>query len=159
MSEAREPFITNSRLRPTPLKPRRTPLKRSTKPIRARNPNRAADRRPGMSKNHLALIRLLPCCITGRPGPNDPHHLTSGPAAKERGVGLKATDRWAVPLSRVPHDQVQNIGSRNEQAWFRERGIADVVALAAELWQATGDPAEMQRAIRRHSQAGELRND
>lgn len=150
MTMPREPFLTNSRLRPTPLKPRQTPLKRSTKPIRARRPGRSADKRPGMSPAHLRLIRQLPCCVTGRPGPNDPHHLTGGPAAKERGVSLKATDRWAVPLSRMPHDQVQNIGSRNEAAWFRARGIADVAQLARDLWGATGNLEEMHRVLWRH---------
>jgi hypothetical protein len=136
-------------IRRTPLV-RKTPLRPSAKPIRARRPGRSADRRPGMSPRHLALIRQLPCCVTGRPGPNDPHHLIGGPAAAERGVSLKATDRWAVPLSREPHERVQNIGSRNEAAWFREHGIADVAALARELWALSGDLTEMERAVWRH---------
>jgi hypothetical protein len=85
---------------------------------------------------------------------NDPHHLISGPAAKERGMGLKATDRWAVPLSRGPHDKVQNIGSSNEVEWFRARGIADVAALATELWTATGCREAMERIVWKHRNGG-----
>lgn len=132
MTSPREPFLTNSRLRPTPLKPRQTPLKRSTKPIRARRPGRSADKRPGMSPAHLRLIRQLPCCVTGRPGPNDPHHIKSGGAKDERGTSLKATDKWAVPLSREAHEAVERVGSRKEEAWFRDRGIANVAQLAED---------------------------
>lgn len=124
----------------------RTPLRPSTKPIRARNPNRSADRREGMSPRHLALIRQLSCCVTGRPGPNDPHHIKSGPAKAERGTSLKATDRWAVPLCREAHNAVEDVGSRNEEEWFRARGIEDVVALATDLWAATGN-LELMRAV------------
>lgn len=129
---------------------RRTPLKRSQKRIRAKRPNSAASRREGNSARHLALIRRLPCCITGRPGPNDPHHIKSGPAKIERGTGRKATDRWAIPLSRDAHNEVESIGSRNEEAWFRARGIADVVKLAEELWAASPNFIEMERVAYAH---------
>jgi hypothetical protein len=149
----REPFLTNSRIKPTPLKPRQTPLKRSTKPIRVRRPGRAADRREGMSPKHLACIRALPCCITGRPAPSDPHHLKTD-LAHERGIGRKATDRWTVPLAREAHESVERVGSRNELAWFQERGIADPKALARDLWAVTGDLEEMKRVLWRHMNGG-----
>lgn len=149
MTSPREPFLTNSRLRPTPLKPRQTPLKRSTKPIRARRPGRSADKRPGMSPAHLRLIRQLPCCVTGLPGPNDPHHLKAG-LVHERGVGRKATDRWAVPLCREKHEEVERVGSRNEWAWFKKHGIEDPLELAAALWRNTGDLDRMVRVIEAH---------
>lgn len=110
----------------------------------------AQQRREGNCEKHLALIRELPCCVTGRAGPNDPHHLKSGPAAKERGVGMRATDRWTVPLCRVAHDEVERIGSRHEEKWFRENGIPDVVELAAALWNSTGDLKRMTKIVQSH---------
>jgi len=108
-----------------------------------------ARRREGDSSRHLALIRRLPCCITGRPGPNDPHHIKSGPARKERGGAMRSTDRWAVPLCRSAHDAVESVGSDNEEQWFRARGI-EVVTLAEELWAASPDFEAMEDVVLRH---------
>ena len=110
----------------------------------------AGSRRPGMSEDHLALIRQLPSCVSGRVGPCDPHHIRSGPAAAERGVGQKATDRWTVPLLRFEHDELHRLSSRLEMAWFRERGIADVVELANALWLNTGDLERMLKVLQAH---------
>jgi hypothetical protein len=106
-------------------------------------------RRPGMSEEHLALIRLLPSCISGR-GPCEAHHLKSGPAKAERGQGQKATDRWAVPLTFHEHAELERLGSRHEEAWFRERGVNDVVELAAALWNGSGDLERMQKIEQAH---------
>ena len=110
----------------------------------------AQQRREGNCEKHLALIRELPCCVTGRAGPNDPHHLCSGPAAKERSLGKRATDRWAVPLCRAAHDEVHSMGSRREQAWFRAHGIDDVIELAAALWNAPANVNVMTRIVQSH---------
>lgn len=61
-----------------------------------------------------------------------------------------------MPLSREIHDQIEGLGSRNEDAWFRERGI-DVVALAEALWAATGDQQEMERVLFKHTRGIGLR--
>ena len=50
---------------------------------RRRNSERFKSR-PGMSEDHLALIRQLPCCVCSRQSPSDPHHLKSHTG--ERGV-------------------------------------------------------------------------
>jgi len=118
--------------------------------VAKRNREPAAARRPGMSEEHLVLIRQLPSCVSGRVGPCDPHHLKSGAAAAERGVQLKATDRWTVPLKRDEHDELERISSRREEAWFRERGIADVSELANALWINTGDLERMRRVMQAH---------
>lgn len=110
----------------------------------------AQERREGNSEKHKLLIRLLPCCASGKRAPSDPHHLLSGPAGKERGVGMKATDRWLVPLSREKHDELHRLGARREQAWFAEHGIADVYELANALWHATGDLKLMEKVLRAH---------
>ena len=111
--------------------------------------------RTGMSDAHLALIRKLPCsvCHIG-PGVHiiHPHHLKSGPARKERGVGMKATDKWAVPLCGfVHHREIERLGSRKEYEWFQDRGL-DPYELAKALWLATGDIGRMVQVLVAHKQ-------
>lgn len=110
----------------------------------------AAEKREGNSERHLELLRLLPCCITGQTPAGEVHHLKGGAARLERGMGQRATDQWGVPLSRIPHDALERIGSRLEHAFFRERGIADPYELAAALWQATGDLDRMRKIVQAH---------
>lgn len=120
----------------------------------ARTRKSAAERRDGNCERHLALIRQLPSCISGVEGPNDPHHLKSGPARNERAVGRRATDRWAVPLTRAEHDEIERIASRYEEAWFRENGVDDVIELAAALWANSGDLERMRLIVQAHMGRG-----
>jgi hypothetical protein len=108
------------------------------------------ERREGNSAAHLALIRQLPSCVSGAVGPCDPHHLRSGAALLTRGVGMRATDRWTVPLLRHEHDELHRISSRLEEAWFRERGVDDVIELAAALYANTGDLERMWKVQQAH---------
>lgn len=108
------------------------------------------ERRPGNSEAHLSAIRTLPCVIPGCSIVGcDPHHAKSGPAAAERAVGRRASDRWCVPLCRKHHDEVEAIGSRREAAWFLERGI-EVIELAAALWAVSPDKGAMVRIVLAH---------
>lgn len=120
-------------------------------PIRVRLKKRPSlqERREGNDKQHRKLVALLPCCITGKLPPNDPHHLCSGPAVKERGAGMKATDRWLVPVCREIHDELGRIGTRNEISYFLSHGI-DPHELANALWNARGDLAKMTKIVRAH---------
>lgn len=120
---------------------------------RGRKKPTAYERREGNSKAHLAMIRQLPCCVGGT-GRVDPHHIKSGPAKAERGAGMRSTDQWAVPLSREKHDELERLGSRNEEAWFRRHGIEDVVELAAALKRVTGDLDAMRRVLWAHMKGG-----
>jgi hypothetical protein len=96
-----------------------------------------ARRREGMNAAYLDAIRQLSCCACGAPAPSDAHHLKAGTG--ERGMGLRATDRFAVPLCRGPEGchtgarGVESVGSRNEADWFAERGVKPLV-LAGRLW-------------------------
>jgi hypothetical protein len=113
---------------------------------------RARDRRDGTSKSYLEKIRQLGSCVSGR-SPCVAHHLRCGPAARERGLGLKATDQWAVPLTAHEHtldrDCVHSVSGRDEQKWFRERGVEDVIALAKALWEARDDFEQMRLCMAR----------
>jgi len=114
----------------------------------------AAEKREGMSEKHLALIRQLPCCVCGRAG-GEAHHCKYGTG--ERGMGLRSTDKFAIPLCNEDHiNGVERVGSRNEHAWFVKRGV-NPLDLAAGLWSVTGDLETMKRVLAAHraKQVGE----
>jgi hypothetical protein len=102
------------------------------------------EKRPGMSEQHLACVRKLPCCITGKMPGGECHHLKG---TGERGMGLRSTDKWAIPLSHDVHMDLEAQGSRKESSWFAARGIENPYALAAALWQATGDIPKMTKIV------------
>lgn len=98
---------------------------------------------------YLEKIRKLRCCIPGcdaRP-PSQAHHLK---CAGERGVGRKSSNRWAIPLCYECHiNGVERVGSRQEAAWFRERGIL-CLDLAAALFANSHSLAAMRKVLRAH---------
>lgn len=104
----------------------------------------AASRRPGMSAAHLDLIRKLPCTHCLAVGKCEAHHLKAG--TNERGMGLRSTDRWAVPLCHDCHMELEAMGSRNEAKWFDLVGVVPV-ELASALWYSTGDLPTMLRIL------------
>jgi Rad52/22 family double-strand break repair protein len=53
-------------------------------------------------KAHLKFVASQPCSVCGRQ-PSDPHHLRF---AQPRGLGLKVSDEFTVPLCRVHHRQL-----------------------------------------------------
>lgn len=113
-----------------------------------KNPNRNRvkswrDRRDGMSEEYLAAIRQLPSCVSFQ-SPVHAHHLQ---IKEERGIGLKATDKWAVPLTEAEHRSLHRFGSRREIEWFSKRGI-DSRKLAAELWSAWSGTRDLQAMYR-----------
>ena len=103
--------------------------------------------RPGMSDEHLALVRALPCVVCGKEPCGEVHHLNSGTG--ERGAGLRSTDKWGVPLCRIDHDIVERAGSRREVSTFEAWGI-DAHVLAQDLWAATGSLERMRAIVVAH---------
>lgn len=93
-------------------------------------------RREGDDIRYRRAIKQLPCCVCFNPPPNDPHHLKRG--TNDRGMGMRSSDRWAVPLCRFPaknncHDKVE---VSDELDWFFKRGIRDPLDLANRMWAA-----------------------
>ena len=78
------------------------------------------DDRAGMDGKHLALIRQLPCCVTRRQPGGEAHHLKSGTG--ERGMSVRSTDKWAVPIAHDAHMDVERAGTKRERQWFLDRG-------------------------------------
>jgi DNA recombination protein Rad52 len=81
-------------------------------------------------KTHLKFVALQPCLICGRQ-PSDPHHLRF---AQPRGIGLKVSDEFTVPLCRGHHRQLHQAG--NEVIWWENLQI-DALAIAKDLWKQT----------------------
>lgn len=117
---------------------------------RGHKQSNAVAERPGMSAEHLANIRKLPCCACPKTPGGQAHHIkTSG----QRGMGMRSPDRFAVPMCPECHLQgVERAGSKNEIAWFRKRGI-EAIDLAAALWTATGSLPQMTKIVIEHKKA------
>ena len=103
--------------------------------------------RMGMSAKHCTLIRQCPCaaCLVEPAGTI--HHLKSGAAKDERGMAMRSTDKWGVPLCPKHHMQIEEAGSRNERQIFLGWGV-DPHVLAKRLWDATGDLVRMIKIVK-----------
>jgi hypothetical protein len=81
-------------------------------------------------KSHLRFVAKQPCLICERL-PCDAHHLRF---AQVRGLGLKVSDEFTVPLCRGHHREVHRVG--NEAQWWENASI-DALAIAHKLWTET----------------------
>ena len=81
-------------------------------------------------KIHLRFVAKQPCLICERL-PCDAHHLRF---AQGRGLGLKVSDEFTVPLCRGHHREVHRAG--NEARWWENAGI-DALLIAHKLWTET----------------------
>jgi DNA recombination protein Rad52 len=82
------------------------------------------------SKKHLRHVAKQPCVICGR-APSHAHHLRH---AQTRGLALKVSDEFTVPVCAIHHDEIHR--TAKEEAWWRQRGI-DPLPIAAALWRAS----------------------
>lgn len=80
------------------------------------------------NKAHLQLVARQSCLICARQ-PCDAHHLRF---AQARGLSLKVSDEFTVPLCRIHHREVHRHGS--ELDWWAARGIAPL-PIARLLWE------------------------
>jgi len=78
-------------------------------------------------KAHLRFVAHQPCLLCGRL-PCDPHHLRF---AQSRGLGLKVSDEFTVPLCRAHHRELHRAGK--EVDWWARTGI-DPTGIAHKLW-------------------------
>lgn len=59
-------------------------------------------------KEHLKLIKSLPCCVCSSPPPNDAHHIKNN-----TGLALKSSDFETIPLcSSCHYDFHHGIGKK-----------------------------------------------
>jgi Rad52/22 family double-strand break repair protein len=80
------------------------------------------------SKEHLRYVAQQPCLICGRSS-SHAHHIRF---AQSRGLRLKVSDEFTVPLCAIHHQQ--NHATGNERLWWQEHKI-DPLAVAARLWR------------------------
>lgn len=106
-------------------------------------PDPTPKRKPAKSKDYLAFVRKLPCCITGSYGVEAAHLSMAAPRYGHYGRGRqsKAPDRWALPLSPGHHAHQHGIG---ERAFWDVYDIdPHILALTLYgLWSDLGDDAQ-----------------
>ena len=85
------------------------------------------------SKEHLRFVARQPCVICGRT-PSHAHHVRY---AQPRGLGLKVSDEFTVPLCAIHHHENHTTG--NERRWWQERKI-DPLEIAGALWRESRVP-------------------
>jgi hypothetical protein len=78
-------------------------------------------------KEHLRFVTEQPCLVCGR-SPSHAHHVRF---AQSRGLGLKVSDEFTVPLCAIHHQQ--NHATGDERLWWQQHKI-DPLAVAARLW-------------------------
>ena len=79
-------------------------------------------------KDHLRFVASQPCLICGRV-PSHAHHIRY---AQSRGLSLKVSDEFTVPLCAIHHHHIHTTGKERE--WWQERNI-DPLIVANRLWQ------------------------
>jgi hypothetical protein len=83
------------------------------------------------SKEHLRFVARQPCLICGRT-PSQAHHIRY---AQSRGLGLKVSDEFTVPLCAIHH--TENHATGDERRWWQDHNI-DPLVTANELWRQSG---------------------
>jgi hypothetical protein len=79
-------------------------------------------------KEHLRFVASQPCLICGR-SPSHAHHVRY---AQSKGLSIKVSDEFTVPLCAIHHNQIHTTGKERE--WWQERNI-DPVKIASGFWQ------------------------
>src|SRR5262249_6300525 len=80
------------------------------------------------SKEHLRYVASQLCAVCGRT-PSHAHHVRY---AQPRGLGIKVSDEFTVPLCAIHHQQLHN--TTKEREWWEERKV-DPLIIARALWQ------------------------
>jgi len=99
------------------------------------------------SKEHLRYVAQQSCLICGR-SPSHAHHIRF---AQSKGLGLKVSDEFTVPLCVIHHQQ--NHATGNERLWWQEYKI-DPLPVAMRLWReshTTATPTNAPSAARNNA--------
>ncbi len=98
---------------------------------------------------HLAFVRQLPCVACGKAAPSDAAHVRT---ATDGGVGMKPSDRYAVPLCTVCHAKQHRIGELTFWSALR----IDPLNVALRLWTVSADVEAGERTVFRARQQSNL---
>jgi hypothetical protein len=91
-------------------------------------------------KTHLRFVARQRCLVCARQ-PCDAHHLRF---AQARGLGIKVSDEFTVPLCRGHHRELHRAG--NEAYWWSTKGV-DAIGAARKLWTETHPLRNLAGAI------------
>jgi Rad52/22 family double-strand break repair protein len=80
------------------------------------------------SKEHLRFVARQPCLICGR-RPSQAHHVRF---AQSKGLSLKVSDEFTVPLCAIHHSENHTTG--DERKWWEQHKI-DPLEVARRLWK------------------------
>jgi Rad52/22 family double-strand break repair protein len=105
---------------PAPLLPARVKIDKSVLTISEPKRHR--------SKKHLRFVAQQPCLVCGRT-PSQAHHIRF---AQSRGIGLKVSDEFTVPLCAIHH--TMNHAAGDEPRWWQDQKL-DPLNEAAKLWR------------------------
>ena len=97
--------------------------------------------KPIRCKAHLDYIRALPCLLcTNQKHPTEAAHVnfSDSAAGKFNIKGVKAGDKWTVPLCSQCHRGRNGQHSHGERKFWADRDI-DILALCDDLWRVSGD--------------------
>ena len=83
-----------------------------------------------LAQDHRAFVAEQPCVVCAKQ-PCDAHHVRF---AQGRGLGLKVSDEFTVPLCRAHHRQLHRRG-REETFWADLK--IEPLAIAERLWRQT----------------------
>ena len=99
---------------------------------------------------YLKLVAALPCIITGRFGVQV-CHVSFGMACfgkPENGMGIKAADRWVLPMTPEMHAEQHSMGEREFwRKYFGPQGDLLALLFAQALYEARGNPSRMIELI------------
>ena len=74
-------------------------------------------------KRHLDFVRSQPCCICGEDTTVEAAHIRTGSiphGKRSTGMQEKPSDKWAVPLCKVHHDQQHSMNEMKFWAMHRK---------------------------------------
>jgi hypothetical protein len=80
------------------------------------------------SKEHLQYVAQQPCLICGR-SPSHAHHVRF---AQSKGLALKVSDEFTVPLCAIHHSENHSTG--DERKWWQKHNI-EPLQIARHLWE------------------------
>jgi hypothetical protein len=100
------------------------------------------------SKEHLRLVARQPCLVCGR-RPSQAHHVRF---AQAKGLGIKVSDEFTVPLCAIHH--MNNHATGDERRWWQEHKL-DPLVVAVQLWRES-HPLTPGVAISADPQCGEV---
>lgn len=98
---------------------KRTPLHRKA-PMKQCSDKRKdfwQSREGRMAVQYMQAVKMLPCCITGKAGPNDSHH----PICSR--YGSRKSSPWdVIPLCKAMHQEGPEAIHNGKAAWAEKHG-------------------------------------